>query len=166
METFTIPLRPVLVFAVVLARVGGLVSFAPFWSMRAVPKRVRAALALVMALVITPAVMPRLATPPTDMLNLTLVIMGELLIGCALGFVGQLVFSGLEMAAHILSTQMGFTLAAIINPMTQSQTGPLGTMAQMCGLMVLMAADGHHWLLTGTVRSFQTGGPGHFLVKP
>lgn len=166
METLTIPLRPVLLFAVVLARVGGLVTFAPFWSMRAVPRRVRATLALVMALVITPAVMPRLATPPTDLLSLALVIVGELLIGCALGFVGQLVFSGLEMAAHILSTQMGFTLGAIINPMTQSQSGPLGTMAQMCGLVVLMAADGHHWLLAATVRSFQAVEPGNFAATP
>lgn len=166
METLTIPLRPVLMFAVVLARVGGLVSFAPFWSHRAVPKRVRATLALVLALIVTPVVAPRLETPPTEMLGLALVIIGELLIGCALGFVGQLVFSSLEMAAHILSSQMGFTLGAIINPMTQAQTGPLGTLAQMCGLVVLMAADGHHWLLSATIRSFQAVPPGGFSATP
>jgi len=166
METLTIPLRPVLLFAVVLARVGGLVSFAPFWSLRAVPNRVRVTLGLVMALIITPVVAPRLETPPTEMLSLALIIIGELLIGCALGFVGQLVFSSLEMAAHILSSQMGFTLGAIINPMTQAQTSPLGTMAQMCGLVVLMAADGHHWLLSATVRSFQAVPPGGFSATP
>jgi flagellar biosynthesis protein FliR len=166
MDTITIPLRPVLLFAVVLARIGGLVTFAPFWSLAAVPKQVRIVLALLMALIVTPAVASRLETPPTDMINLALIIIGELVIGCALGFVGQLVFSGLEMAAHILSTQMGFTLGAIINPMTQAQTGPLGTMAQMCGLVILMAADGHHWLLSATVRSFQAVPPGGFSATP
>lgn len=166
MDTITIPLRPVLLFAVVLARIGGLVTFAPFWSLAAVPKQVRVVLALLMALIVTPAVAQRLETPPTDMINLALIIIGELVIGCALGFVGQLVFSGLEMAAHVLSTQMGFTLGAIINPMTQAQTSPLGTMAQMCGLVILMAADGHHWLLSATVRSFQAVPPGGFSATP
>src|ERR1700759_2705063 len=109
MDTITIPLRPVLLFAVVLARIGGVGTLAPFWSLDAVPKQVRVVLALLMALIVTPAVSSRLETPPTDMINLALIIIGELVIGCALGFVGQLVFSGLEMAAHILSTQMGFT---------------------------------------------------------
>jgi len=165
METITIPLRPVLLFAVVLARVGGLVTFAPFWSLRTVPKRIRVMLALALTVVIAPMVAPRLATPPTELTSLALVIAGELAVGCALGFVAQLVFSGLEMAAHVLSTLMGFSLASIINPATNAQTTAFGTMAQMLGLVILLAADGHHWLLAATVRSFQTVEPGGVAVS-
>jgi len=162
----TIPLRPVLLFIVVLARVGGLVTFAPFWSIRTAPKRIRAALALMLALVLTPAIAPKLSTPPSDLIALAMIILGELAIGCALGFVGQLVFAGLEVGAHVLSSQIGFSLAAIIDPTTRTQTTALGTMAQMCGMVILLAADGHHWLLSATVRSFQTVEPGSFSMTP
>jgi flagellar biosynthesis protein FliR len=166
MDQLEIPLRPVLIFLVVLARVGGLVTFAPFWSHRAVPAKARVMLALILALVITPIVAPRLATPPTNYLALAVILGGELLIGCALGFVGRLIFSGLEMAASVISSQMGFTLASTIDPATKANTAALGTMAQMLGLMVLLAGDGHHWLLGATVRSFQVVAPGGFAVTP
>lgn len=166
MEPLTIPLHSALIFTVVLARVGGLVTFAPFWAHQAAPVRVRVLLALALALVITPAVGPRLPTPPSELGALTLVLAGELMIGCALGFVGRLVFSALEMAAHVLGFQMGLSLASTIDPATRAQTAALGIIAQMFGLMMLLAADGHHWLLAATVRSFQHTAPGGFTLSP
>src|SRR5262245_55565598 len=160
-----IPLRPILIFIVVLARAGGLVTFAPFWSNQAAPTRVRIALALALALVLTPAVMPQMATPPGDFAGLALVIIGEMAIGCALGFAGRLVFSALEWAAEILGFQMGLSLAGTIDPSTRAQTTAIGTTAQMMGLMILMAADGHHWMLAATARSFQSIAPGAFNVS-
>ncbi|HYJ46543.1 MAG TPA: flagellar biosynthetic protein FliR, partial [Pyrinomonadaceae bacterium] len=40
------------------------------------------------------------------------------------------------------------------------------TVAQMLGLLVLLAGNGHHWLLTATIRSFETVAPGGFTVSP
>lgn len=160
MPPFEIPLRPVLLFIVVLARVGGLVTFAPFWGNQAAAPRVRITLALALALVLTPVVATRLATPPQDFLGLGLVIIGEVVIGCAFGMVGRLIFSALEMAAHVLGFQLGLSLASTIDPATRASTTALGTMAQMFGLLVLLGSDGHHWLLIATVKSFNTVAPG------
>ena len=165
METFIVPIRPVLVFLVVLARIGGLVTFAPFWSHRAAPPKVRIILAFVLALVVTPAVISKIETPPSDIAPLTLVLFGELIIGFALGFVGRLVFSAFEIAAHFVGAQMGFTLAGTIDPATKAQTAAFGTIAQMLGLMVLLAADGHHWFLAATLKSFSTTAPGNFEMS-
>ncbi len=164
MEPLIIPLRPVLLFAVVLARVGGLVTFAPFWSHSAAAPKVRIMLALALAL--TPLIAPRLDTPPSHVMGLTLVLAGELLIGLALGFVGRLVFAGLELAAQVFGFQIGLSLAATIDPATRAQTTALGTAAQMFGLLVLLAADGHHWLLAASVRSFHAVAPGGFAMTP
>jgi flagellar biosynthetic protein FliR len=166
MEPFIIPLRPVLIFVVVLARMGGLVTFAPFWSNQSANTRVRTVLALVMALALTPVVAPRLATPPSDMVGLAVVIMGELMIGFVFGFVGRVIFMSLDVAAQVLGLQMGLSLASTIDPSTRAQTTALGIAAQMFGLMILMGADGHHWLLSATVRSFQTVAPGGITFSP
>jgi flagellar biosynthesis protein FliR len=165
MEPILIPLRPVLIFIVVLARVGGVVTFAPFWSHRAVSARVRGLLAMALALIVMPVIAPRLATPPTELISLTMLLAGELVIGFILGFAGRLVFSALEMAAQALGFQMGLSLASTIDPATQAQTAALGMLAQMFGLMVLLAANGHHWMLEVTVRSFQFVSPGGFSMN-
>lgn len=162
MEQIVIPLRPVLVFLVVLARMGGLVTFAPFWSHQLVPGRARAVLALALALIVTPVVMPRLTTPPLEFFSFALVIAGEMLIGCAIGLVGRIVFGAFDTAAYVLGLQMGFSLASTIDPATRAQTAALGVIAQMMGLVVLLAMDGHHWLFAATVKSFQTVAPGNF----
>lgn len=166
MEPIIIPLRPVLLFVVVLARVGGLVTFAPFWGHQAVNARVRATLALALALVLTPALSARLVMPPTDLIGLATVIVTELAVGCLIGFIGKMIFSALEVAAQVTGFQMGLSLAATIDPATKAQTAALGTIAQMFGLMVLLAADGHHWLLAATVRSYHFIGEGAFVLTP
>lgn len=165
MEPFIIPLKPVLIFIVVLARVGGLVTFAPFWGHQAATKQIRVILAFALAFVITPTLINQLPMPPTAPLPLTIVLVIELVTGCAFGFVGRLVFSGLEIAAQIIGYQMGFSLAAAIDPSTQAQTAALGIMAQMLGLVIFMSANGHHWLLLATVHSFQVIGPGDAHVS-
>ncbi len=162
MESITIPLRPVLIYAVVLARVGGVVTFAPFWDHKAVNIRIRALLALSIALIIAPVVAARMPTPPTEIFSLTLVLGGELIIGFILGFAGRLVFSAIEMAAGLLGFQMGLSLASTIDPATQAQTAALAILAQMFGLMVMLASNGHHWMLEVTVQSYQFVVPGGF----
>ena len=123
-------------------------------------------LAGALALALTPILMSRIATPPSDVSSLTLIIAGELAIGLVFGFVGKLVFSGFELAAHLLGSQMGFSLAGTIDPSTQAQTTAFGTIAQMLGLMVLLGIDGHHWFLAATVKSFSTTAPGTFTFTP
>lgn len=166
METFDLPLRPILIFLVVLARVGGLVTFAPFWAHRSINAKVRVVLAMVLAIAITPMILQRVETPPSDIANLVIVLAGELAIGMLFGLVGRFVFSGLELAAHLLSSQMGFSLAGTIDPSTQAQTTVFGTIAQMAGLMVFLTADGHHWFIAATIKSFSVTAPGEFAMTP
>jgi flagellar biosynthesis protein FliR len=164
--SLTFPLHPILIFIIVLARVGGMVTFAPFWSSRTSSTKVRVVLALALALVITPVVSPHLPTPPTHLIGLAIMILGELLIGLLFGFVGRVVFNSLGMAAQILSLLMGFSLASVIDPSTRAQTTAIGTIAQMFGIVVMLGVDGHHWLLTSTMQSFYPIPPGDFRIAP
>jgi flagellar biosynthetic protein FliR len=166
LEPFIVPLHPFLVFLVVLARVGGLVTFAPFWSHRAATAKIRIILAAVLALGLTPLLMSKIETPPSEIGPLTLILFGEVLIGMVLGFVGRIVFSGFELAAYLIASQMGFSLAGTIDPSTQAQTTAFGTIAQMLGLMALLAINGHHWFLAATIKSFSTTAPGTFSFTP
>lgn len=164
MDNFEVPLEPVLIFLVVLARAGGLVTFAPFWAHRSVSYNIRVVLAIVLAFVLTPFLATRIQAPQPEIYSLTLILLGELLIGVLFGYVGRIIFTGFEMAAHFLSNQMGFALAGIIDPNTRAQTTTFGIAAQMLSLIVLLSMDGHHWFLTAAVRSFERVPPGGFHV--
>jgi flagellar biosynthetic protein FliR len=166
LESFKVPSHLVLVFLVVLARVGGLVTFAPFWGHKGASPKIRVVLAFILSIALTPALMPRIGTLPAGFGELTLVLVGELVIGFVLGFVGRLVFSGFELAAHLFAAQMGFSLAGMVDPSTQAQTTAFGTIAQMLGLIVLLGANAHHWFLAATVKSFSTTAPGAFTFSP
>jgi flagellar biosynthetic protein FliR len=165
MDTFEVPLQPILVFVVVLARLGGMLAFAPFWGNKGASPKIRIVLSLVLALALAPAVLPRLPGLPSETGPLIVIILGELVIGAIFGFIGRLVFSGIEMAAYMISSQMGFSLAGTIDPSTSAQTTAFGIIAQMLALMVLLAADGHHWFLAATVKSFSTTAPGTFSMS-
>lgn len=165
MENFTLPLHPVLVFLVVLARIGGLVTFAPFWSHNAASPKVRIVLAVTLALLMTPIISSKVQTPPSETMDLAAILIGEIVIGLLLGFVGKLVFGAFEMAAFFLASQMGFSLAGTIDPSTQAHTTAFGTIAQMMALMVLLGADGHYWFLGAAVKSFSSIAPGEFVFN-
>ncbi len=165
MENFVLPIHPVLIFLVVLARVGGLVTFAPFWAHNSISFNIRVIIAGVLALILTPFLMTKLQTPPTESFALSLVLLGELLIGLALGFVGRLVFLGFEMAAHLVGAQMGFTLAGIIDPATRAQTTAFGIIGQMLSIVILLGMNGHHWFINAAVRSFFLTPPGSFTMS-
>lgn len=149
-----------------LARVGGLVTFAPFWSNKAATAKIRVILAFVLTFALSPIVSEKIGDLPSEFSTFSLIIFGELMIGMVLGFVGRIVFTGFELASHFLASQIGFSLAGTIDPSTQAQTTAFGTIAQMLALMVLLGANGHHWFLIATVKSFSTTAPGSFKFSP
>lgn len=166
METLELPTQPFLIFLITLARIGGLVSFAPFWSHKAASPKIRVTFALVLSLSLAPAVSAVAGPPPLGLSALLLLLIGELTIGMAFGFIGRAIFSGFELAAHFLASQMGFSLAGTIDPSTQAQTTAFGTAAQMLGLMVLLGANGHHWFLAASIKSLSKAAPGEVPVSP
>ena len=110
--------------------------------------------------------MTRIETPPSEVYEMMIILAGEIVIGAIMGFVGRIVFSSFELASHFIASQMGFSLAGTIDPSTQAQTTAFGTIAQMFGLMILLSANGHHWFLAATVKSFSTTVPGSFAFSP
>src|SRR5207237_7069529 len=118
---------------------------APFWAHKALSAKIRVVAAMVLALALAPVVAPRIPTLPTDPGMLVLVLIGELMIGVTFGLIGRMVFGGVELAAHLLASQMGFSLAGTIDPSTQAQTTAFGTIAQMLAMLVFLGMNGHYW---------------------
>jgi flagellar biosynthesis protein FliR len=130
------------------ARVGGLILIAPVFSAKTVPMRLRAVLILLLTVMLLPA-----AGPAPEAITVV-GLLGETLIGFAIGF-GAAVFVGAaESAGDYLSVQIGLSGAALFDPMSGHQTAVLGQLMRLFALTMLLAADAHLIMIDAVAASF------------
>jgi flagellar biosynthetic protein FliR len=143
------------------ARVSGLMVFCPFLGSDAVPMPVKAALALLLTILLHPLRGPvALAASAWQWGEIAL---GEAMIGLLLGLTANFLFEGVLMAGQILGVQIGYSLANVFDPQTQADTPVLSELHQMAALLIFLELDVHHWLLRALGRSFGYLPPGGAL---
>jgi flagellar biosynthetic protein FliR len=137
-----------------LVRVLALFSVAPLLSHRAVPARLKVALAVA----ITAVLVPTVPTPPiTDALSgagLALLV-NNILIGVMLGFAVRLIFAALELAGELIGLQMGLSFAGFFNPASGMAQNAVGSFMSLLALLMFIAIDGHLMLLHALGESFR-----------
>lgn len=137
----------------VLARVGAAVAIAPPFAHAAIPRRMRAAIAIVLTIGLLPAAKPPAFGSSGAMVG---VIAGEVLIGLAMGLAIALVFAAANWAGDFIANQLGLSLAEAYDPGTGAEATVLGRACWLLAVVVFLAANGHHALLRGLQRSFDT----------
>lgn len=150
-------------FLLVLARLGGLVLAAPVFGHALVPVRVRAALAGILAVVLTPAVTPAHPLPAT-LGGLAGAAAVETALGALIGFVAQLVFAGVALGGQLAGIHMGFGLANLVDPSTHAQVTIIAEWEQFIALIVFLVLDVHHLLLQAVLASFRLAPPGGVVL--
>lgn len=139
-------------------RVSGVMVFAPFLGGSAIPMQVKASLTLALTVLLTPS-QGGLAWNASSV-DLMKVVVGELVVGLALGMTLTFVSEAVQLAGQILGVQMGFSLVNILDPQTQVDTPVLAIFHQLVTVMVFLQMNVHHWLLRGLARSFSYLPPG------
>lgn len=139
----------------VAIRIGGLMTFAPFYANAAVPNQVKAALTFLFTLLLFPVYGHGGAPAAHSIGEWVGEALGEAAIGLMCGFTTQFVFDGMELAGQIIGFQFGFSLVNIIDPNTQVETTVLGTFHEIFALLVFMDLGIHRWLLRATAASFR-----------
>jgi flagellar biosynthetic protein FliR len=150
-----------ILFGLVLTRVGGVFLALPMLSGEIVPLRLRAALACAFAFALSLAVsVPRVPSGPAQLVAAAAV---ELLVGAGLGLLVRLALAAAEALGALISMQMGLGFGALVDPLTQAE-GPLGGLFGLIAWMLLLAADGHHQVLLGLADSLRALPPGAALA--
>jgi len=150
-------------FGLLLARAGGLVAMAPFLGERLVPRKVRILLVGMLALVMIPLVSAPPAAP-SDLGGLVSAVAAELLVGVAMGFLARLLVLGFSMAGEVVSYQMGFALAALMDPMQPNRQTVMGRWMWLAAMTLFLGLGGHHVLLRALGFTLDTLPPGSTVV--
>ena len=150
-------------FLLVLARLGGLVVAAPVFGHMLVPVRVRAALAMILAIVLAPAV--AVASPlPTTLWGMAGAAATESALGAMIGFTAQLIFAGVALGGQLAGIQMGFGMFNLIDPTSHAQVTIVAEWEQLVALLIFLVLDVHHLLIEALLASFRTAPPGAVLL--
>jgi len=138
-----------------LTRILGLIMVAPVFGHRAVPGRVKIGLGIFITLIIAPTL------PPMPDVGLgswhgLFILVQQLLIGVAIGFIMRVIFAAVEAAGEIVGLQMGLGFASFFDPQSAGQTLVLARFFNMLGVLVFLAVNAHLLLLGVLVESFQS----------
>ncbi len=134
-------------------RMSAFVAVAPPFSSRAVPPRVKAALAFALALVVVPSVTG--PVPSLDLLSLLAAVLFQVAVGLALGFVVQLALAAVQAAGELVDLASGFTLASLYDPLSNVSSSMFGRIQQLLAVTILFAVNGHLILVRGLVTTFE-----------
>jgi flagellar biosynthetic protein FliR len=152
-----------LVFA--MTRIGAALLAAPLFSAVAVPVQLRVGIAGAIAVLVC-AWLP--VNPPPAMLSLPglLALLGEVLVGLALGFVLQLSFAAPVIAAEQIGGAMGMSLAASVDPASGAHSPVLGQYFTVLLTLVFLGLGGHLAWLALVVDSYSALPPGAAWLAP
>ena len=148
-------------YLLVLARVAGLIIFAPFFGSAAIPLRFRLALVVILSLALFTLVAGTFS-PPTDLAGFVPALLGELLVGLILGLAAALIFVGVRLAGLLIGQQMGISLADVFDPSFEGHASILGRLFFLLTIVLFLLLGGHRALIGALVNSFSSVAPGTF----
>ena len=159
-------LRHVEWFLMAAARLAGLLAIAPPFNHRMLPIPVRVGLGFALTGLAWSAVVAAPPLPSGSAIALALGAAGELGVGLLLGFVARLITAAGTFAAEIISMQMGFGFASVIDPTHGYQVTVLTQLFDMLVLLLFLMLDGHHLVVAAAVESFRVVPLGGFMFGP
>lgn len=143
-----------LLLLLIFARVGGLFLTGPILSARQIPMPVKGWLAMMMALILLEG---RAIGLPADITTPGLFVAAlvvETMVGYAIGLVANLVFAGVQTAGQLMDMQLGFGIVNVLDPQSGIQLPLLGNFLYIVSLMIYLAINGHHYLISAIYQSY------------
>ncbi|MGD0653254.1 MAG: flagellar biosynthetic protein FliR [Thermoguttaceae bacterium] len=149
-----------IVFTLVLTRVSSLTMTAPIYGSTDAPMRVRALLALALAVLIMPSQWNAAAPEPGNLLNYLVFVGGELIVGTCLGFGIMILVHGMELAGEIIGYVGGLMIAEAYDPTSDMNTPILSRLFTLVSLSIFVCIGGHRLVMAGLLDTFRTIPPG------
>jgi len=142
-------------FFLLATRIGSLIFFFPVLNNKAVPRTLKAASSLLLALLFFHLV-PQV-NPPLLSLSLPLIVLGllrEMVIGMVVGLLGNLLFAAVQTAGQMIGYQMSFAVANVVDPVSSLQVPLIAQFYYLLAILLFLAFGAHRWLLRALSGSF------------
>jgi flagellar biosynthetic protein FliR len=134
-------------------RAAGFVLLSPPFNSRSIPAPVKGALALALSVALAGQIAPGLPEPTTGFLLVA--ALTEVVIGAALGFVVQLLFTAVQMAGDLIDLTGGFSLQPAFDPLSMTMNATIGRLHYLLATTLLFTSGGHLLIVRGFATSYE-----------
>lgn len=149
--------KSIIVFLLVLTRVGSMLATAPLFSTFPIPMQIKVGLAALSAFIMYPFVLQTVEfSIPHNLIMLSYLIFKEVLIGSLIGFCASLLFTGVQIGGQILAIQMGLAIANALDPITKQQVPIVGQFYLFLASLIFISLNGHLWLFSSVYESYSS----------
>jgi flagellar biosynthesis protein FliR len=151
--TFTFDPIMVTAFALALVRATAFIIVSPPFNTRMIPAAVKAGIAAALAL----AAAPQIASPTLvfDTPGFVIAIITQAFVGLALGLLTVVLVNAVQTAGALVDLFAGFSLAAIYDPINNSQVAIFGRFYELIAITLLFTTNAYLILVNGWFRSFK-----------
>lgn len=150
-------------FLLLFFRFTGLFIAVPIFNHQNIPMNIKATMAFFFTVVFYSS-MPAL-TITINLPTIVIAILGEFLLGLAVGVVLQLAYNVITFAGGQISFMMGFSMASAIDPQSGVSMPIISQFLSLMGLMILLVLNLHHWMLLFIDYSLKTVPLGGFVMS-
>lgn len=145
----------VLPFGLILARVSSFIMSCPTFVADNVPITLRAGLSFLLAIILT------LVTPPIALpKSIVVALLVEVGLGLLFGTCVHLVAVAMHFAGDLMDTCVGFSFARQLDPINQTESGPLTRLTQLATGVSFILIDGHQIVIRQLTQSLVLLPPG------
>ncbi|MEE8058581.1 MAG: flagellar biosynthetic protein FliR [Pseudomonadales bacterium] len=145
----------IMAMVLVFIRLSALFLLTPLFATTQVPVNVRTLLLLALAGLLVSSLHIQPTQVPNTLALFFLAALHELFIGALMAFGLFTAFAVFLFGGRILDFQMGFGVANLINPSTNTQGPLLGTVLNLMAVMTFFLLDGHHMVIKGFAYSLE-----------
>lgn len=140
-------------FLIILIRIASFIWISPGFSFQGVPQIFKLTFSVGLSYAVYGA-MP----VPFETLTIgvfVLIILKEILVGMAMGYITALFFSGIEMAGSFVDFQVGFSMAMAYDHSLGVNVSFYGRVYYWIAMMIFFLTNIHHLVIRTLVRSFE-----------
>lgn len=164
MTLMTLPLAQVQMVFLIFLRVSAIFMTAPLLDSRSVPFTFKVGLALALSMIMLPAIRVNAEPYQKELVGFVVGLAGEVLLGITIGFSVRVLFSGIQLAGQLIGFQMGFSIANVMDTLSTAQVSIIAELKNILAVLIFLSVNGHYWLLSALVESFDLVPPFQFAV--
>lgn len=141
-------------FLLVFARVGTMFLTVPGFGEGFISPRIRLSIALSVTLLVTQFVQELLPPQPVSVIELFLLLTGEIVIGLIIGGALRIALSAMHVGGTIIAQQAGLAAAQFFDPAQMTQGAVTSSFLTLMALTMIFVTDLHHLFIQGTYASY------------
>lgn len=141
-------------FLLIFVRMTGLFIVAPIFGRRNIPSYLKIGFSFFTAIILVNTI--KIPPPETydSLLQLTLIIVKEFVVGITIGFIAYMAFTAIYVAGEIIDMQIGFGVVNVMDPISNIQVPITSNIYFILSMLVYIAVNGHHALIKALFDSY------------